>query len=109
MAATARTHDAASPSNAAIGSAGSVADITSRRSSALQDRLDIEAQGKSEIRLEAALVKLVKQDGAHAFQGGIMLQDRCEYAFRHDLDARRSAGAALEPHSIADGLPRQVR
>ena len=50
-------------------------------------------------------MKLVKQDGTHAFQGGIMLENRSEHAFRDDFDARRGAGAALESHAIADGPP----
>ncbi|GAV36840.1 hypothetical protein ROTAS13_04529 [Roseomonas sp. TAS13] len=77
-----------------------------------QGALQVEAEGEAQIGVEMALVRLVEQDGGHAFQPGIGLQAADQQALGHDLDAGGVGDGAVEPggeaHGLAQRLPPQV-
>ena len=68
-----------------------------------QGRLHIERQRKAEIRVEAALVKLIEEHGGDVFQVGIVEDHSGENAFGDDEDARFRRDLVFKPHAIADG------
>ena len=78
-----------------------------------QVELALDAQGESEIGVQAALVKLIEDDTGDALQGGILLQHAGKDALGDHLDARARADARIEPsaiaHVAADRLAAQLR
>ena len=68
--------------------------MTSRRSSGAEVGARIERQRQPQVRLQAALVELIEDDGGDAFQRRILLQQPREHALGDDLDARARARRA---------------
>ena len=69
-------------------------------------------EGHSEIDVDAALVKLVEDDGAESREQRILLETRGENAFGRDEQAGVGAEAPLEPDLPADlatDRPRRAR
>ncbi|MNN32630.1 hypothetical protein D3C81_1463540 [compost metagenome] len=64
----------------------------------------IEAQGQGQVSVEAALVKLVENQQAHAFQRRIILQAPGEDAFGDHFDSGIGADFAVEANAIAHGF-----
>src|SRR5260221_327213 len=73
-----------------------VATITRRRVDGLLRQRD------RQVRVDAAFVNLVEDDGAEIRQQRIGLQPRGQDAFGDDEQARRRAEVAVEPHLPAD-------
>ena len=64
----------------------------------------IEAQGQREVGVEAAFVKFVEDQQAHAFQCRVVLQAPGEDAFGDHFDASVGADLAVEPNAITHGF-----
>lgn len=58
--------------------------------------------GQGQVGVDAALVKLVEHDAAHAFKEGVVLQPAGEDAFGQDMQPRGFADLALEADGVAD-------
>ena len=67
----------------------------------------IERQRQPQVRLQAALVKLIEDHCSHAFERRIALQHAREHAFRDHFDARGARDARVEPHAIAQRCRRR--
>ena len=61
-------------------------------------------KGESEVGLEAALVKLVENDGRDPVEEGVVLNPPEQDAFGHHLETRPRRAPALEAHAVADLL-----
>ncbi|MCY1520998.1 hypothetical protein D9M68_557940 [compost metagenome] len=59
---------------------------------------------EQEVDVQAALVRLVDDDGVVAAQERIALRLGQQDAVRHQLDGRIGAGAVVEPHLVAHHL-----
>ena len=66
--------------------------------------LRVERQRKAEIGVERALVELVEQNRADAFERRIVEDHPGEHALGDDFDARARGRKALEPHAEANRL-----
>ncbi|CRM08189.1 hypothetical protein [Pseudomonas sp. 24 E 13] len=64
----------------------------------------IEAQGQRQVGVEAALVKFVEDQQAHAVQRRVVLQATGEDAFGDHFDTRVGADFAVEADAVANGL-----
>ncbi|VVO27028.1 hypothetical protein PS708_04679 [Pseudomonas fluorescens] len=64
----------------------------------------VQAQGQRQVGVEAALVKLIEDQQAHAVQRRIVLQAAGEDAFGDHFDARIGADLAVQTNAIADGF-----
>ena len=69
-----------------------------------QPLLYVEQQRQRQIRLQAALVKLIEDRQPHAAQLRIALDHPRQNAFRHHFEARVRPDAGLRAHAIAHGL-----
>ena len=69
-----------------------------------QPGLGIKGKRKSKIRIERAFVKLVKQNRADAFQGGIINDHPGEDAFGDNFDACRRPDVSCKTRPHADSL-----
>jgi len=61
-------------------------------------------QGQTQVGVQTALVELVEQNRAYAFQTGIIQNHPREDALGDDLDSRLRPDAALQPGAVADGF-----
>ena len=66
--------------------------------------LRIEREGETEVGVERAFVKFVKQNGRNPVERGIGKDHAREHALGHDLDARALRDEARQPHAQADRL-----
>ena len=68
-----------------------------------QGAAEVEAEGQRQVRLEAALVKLVENNHGNAFQAGILLEAPGEDALGHHLEAGLFRSPAVEADGITQG------
>ena len=73
-----------------------------------EERLRLQGESQTEVGIQAALVKLIEQQGAYAVQRRVVEQHPCEHALGDDLDARGCTHARLTAHAKADGVTGQL-
>ena len=71
-----------------------------------QSLLDVEQQGQRQIRLQAALVKLIEDHQPHARQLRIALDHARQDPLRDHLQAGLRPDAGFGAHAVTHGLPR---
>ena len=73
-----------------------------------QQRLCLPGKGQGFIRSQAALVELVKNNGAHTFQGRIFYEHARQDALGEHLDARARADFTLKADSVSNGAAHRL-